>query len=86
MSEEPGLIKTEEIVRGLSDVPVQKKLKILFMRGTLRSPFYVRRKFYGTEIMFYKRSIFQGKFIICKNVGCRSYNQTIKKNASVFED
>lgn len=34
LSEEPGLIKTEDIVRGLSDVPVQKKVKILFMRGT----------------------------------------------------
>ena len=39
----PDLIKTEEIVRGSSDVPVKKKLKILNVKGGLySSPFCLR--------------------------------------------
>ena len=49
----PDLIKTEEIVRGSSDVPVKKKLKILNVKGDCRVPF----------LFFYKEKTWNPNYV-----------------------
>ena len=57
LSEVPVLIKTEEIVRGSSDVPVKKKLKKLSIKGTAMFPFLRYEERYGTKALLYQRRI-----------------------------